>query len=113
MAEYRDEMHAALAEALGLSVEDFEAKLASGETVWQIAEAQGVSAETLQAAMQAARADILKQAVADGVLTQEQADAMLSHMSARGGWGMMGRGMMGRGNGQRGGLGGNCPFANE
>jgi hypothetical protein len=116
MAEYQDEMHAAIAEELGLSVEEFETALASGQTVWQIAETQGISVETLQAAMLAARTDILAQAVADGVLTQAQADAMLAHMSARttqgGGWGM-GRGMMGRGTGQRGGYAGNCPYATE
>lgn len=112
MAQYRDEMHTAIAEALGLSVEEFDAARASGQTVWQIAETQGVSIETLQAAMQAAHADILEQAVADGTLTQEQADAMLAHMNARtaqgGRWGMMGRG-----NGQQGGFAGNCPYANN
>lgn len=116
MAQYHDEMHAAIAKALGLSVEEFDAARASGQTAWQIAEAQGVSTEALQAAMQAARADVLEQAVADGVLTQQQADAMLSRTNARttqgGGWGM-GRGMMGRGNGQQGGYAGNCPYANE
>jgi hypothetical protein len=111
MAQYRDEMHAAIAKALGLSVEEFEAALASGQTVWQIAEAQGISAETLQAAMQTARADVLAQAVADGTLTQAQADAMLARTTQGGGQGM-GRGM-GRGNGQQGGYAGNCPYANN
>ncbi len=110
MAQYRDEMHAAIAKALGLSVEEFEAALASGQTVWQIAEAQGVSVEALQSAMQTAHADILAQAVADGTLTQEQADAMLARMNAHiaqgGRWGM------GRGNGPQGGNSGNCPWAN-
>lgn len=116
MAQYHDEMHAAIAKALGLSVEEFDAARSSGQTVWQIAEAQGVSVETLQAAIQTARADVLAQAVADGVLTQAQADAMLARMNARttqgGGWGM-GRGMMGRGNGQQGGYAGNCPYTNN
>jgi predicted DNA-binding protein (UPF0251 family) len=111
MAQYRDEMHAAIAKALGLSVEEFDAARASGQTVWQIAETQGVSVETLQAAMQTARANVLAQAVADGTLTQAQADTMLARMNARtaqgGGW------SMGRGNGQQGGYAGNCPYANN
>jgi len=111
MAQYQDEMHAAIAEALGLSVDEFEAALDSGQTVWQIAEAQGVSVEALQETMQAAHADILAQAVADGVLTQEQADAILNHV----GTGLMvggGRGMRG-GRGLRGGYDGGCPWDND
>jgi hypothetical protein len=111
MAEYQDEMHAAIAEALGLSVEEFDAALDSGQTVWQIAEAQGVSVETLQDAMQAAHADVLAQAVADGTLTQEQADAILSNIGtgfATGG----GRGVR-SGSGMRGSYDGNCPWDSD
>ena len=96
---------------MGLSVEEFEAAMDSGQTVWQIAEAQGVSVEALQDAMQAVHADILAQAVADGVLTQEQADAISNHVGA----GVMvggGRGMRG-GRGLRGGSDGGCPWDSD
>jgi hypothetical protein len=33
--------------------------------------------------LQAARAEMLQQAVADGIITQEQADRMLNHLSVR------------------------------
>jgi hypothetical protein len=77
MAEYRDEMHAAVAEALGLSVEELDEAMAEGQTMWQIAEEQGIDPEDIRDAMQAVREDIINQAVEDGVLTQEQADWML------------------------------------
>jgi hypothetical protein len=111
MAQYQDEIDAAIAKALGLSVEEFDAARASGQTVWQIAEAQGVSAETLQAAMQAAHSEILAQAVADGTLTQEQADGMLPHMNAGTAQGR-GRGMSG-GSGHQGEYSGDCPWDDD
>jgi len=100
MFQYRDQMHAAIAEALGISEADLEAKLADGQTMWQIAEEQGMSVEDLQETMQEAHNNALEQAVEDGVLTREQADWMQSHMASGGGYG----GMMG-------GYGGaNCPY---
>ena len=103
MAEYRDVIHARIAEALGMTLDEFNAALASGKTPYVIAQEKGVDYATVQAAMQAGMAEALKQAVADGKITQAQADAMLSHhaqMSARhanGGNPMAGcgRGMMG------------------
>ncbi len=80
MADYRDEMHAAVAEALGLSVEELDAAMAEGQTMWQIAEEQGVDPEAIRDAMQDAREEAINQAVADGVLTQEQADWMLGRI---------------------------------
>jgi hypothetical protein len=77
MADYHDEMHAAVAEALELSVEVLDAAMADGQMMWQIAEEQGIDPETIRDAMQAVREDIINQAVADGALTQEQADWML------------------------------------
>lgn len=96
-------MPAVLADALGLTVEEFHAARADGQTVAEIAAAQGVELADVVAAALAPRADALAQAVADGRITQEQADAMLAtmaeHMAAnfqnqegsnRGGCGMMG-----------------------
>ena len=75
---YRDEMKAAMAGALDLSVEEFEAAIAEGQTLPQIAEAQGVDMADVRSAMVATGQELLDQAVADGLLTQEQADRFLS-----------------------------------
>jgi hypothetical protein len=72
-------MHDALAQALGLTRDEFEAQLAAGETPWTIAVAQGLTVDEFAALMSAARAEALDAAVADGALTQEQADWMLAH----------------------------------
>ena len=79
LSDYEEEMQAALAEALGMSVAELDAALAAGQTMPQIIEAQGVDPETLHTAMQAALAEVVAQAVNDGVLTQEQADLILAH----------------------------------
>ncbi len=70
-----------LAEALGMSVEDFQTALAEGQTPQEIAQAQGVDWSDVEAAMQAEAEEHLQQAVDDGKLTQEQADAILERMA--------------------------------
>ncbi|RMF00169.1 MAG: hypothetical protein D6768_13405, partial [Chloroflexi bacterium] len=70
----RDTMDAALADALGISVDELRTQLDSGKTVRQIIEDSGVDPQTVRDAMDAARDAALDQAVADGKLTQEQAD---------------------------------------
>ena len=75
---------ASLAETLGLTPDELSAQLTAGQTLAQIAEAQGISQEQLTTAHQAAATEALKQAVADGVLTQAQADQMIARMSANG-----------------------------
>lgn len=52
---YHDQMHAAAAAALGISVTDLEAQLDAGKTIAQIAQERGVDLTTVQAAMKAAR----------------------------------------------------------
>jgi hypothetical protein len=102
-----DYMVAAFAEKLGVSVEVLEERLANGEHVGTIAFEQGLTVEEFQALMVDVRAQAVDQAVADGVLTQEQAD----WMKARSG-GMRG-GMRG---GMYGGFGGNfsdCPMYDQ
>jgi hypothetical protein len=76
-----DYMVNALAEAFGLQPEDIEAGHASGQTLWQIAQEKGISAEDFRALMTDARTKALNQAVADNVITREQADWMLSRMN--------------------------------
>lgn len=94
MGVMHDAMQAALAERLGMSVEELAALRAEGKTVYAIAQDQGMTDDEIRVLMSEARSAALAQLVEDGVLTQEQAD----WMSARGGR------MMG-GNGA-----GNCPM---
>jgi hypothetical protein len=83
---YHDLMVETFAQSLGLSVDQIQSRLESGESIWQIAASEGVSAEEFRDMMQQARETMLDQAVQDGNLTQEQADAMGS------GWHMGGFG---------------------
>jgi DNA-directed RNA polymerase specialized sigma24 family protein len=74
----REKIHAAVANALGISVEEFEAAQMEGKTLADLAEELGIDLEVVKAAMQNARSEVLHQAVDDGRITQEQADQMLS-----------------------------------
>ena len=119
------EMHAALADALGMSVAEFEAAIANGETLATLALAQGVDLADLQAVMDAIHADAAAQAVADGLVTQEQVDWMQSRRGGQarqggqagqggqgrmGGQGAAGTGMARGGQHGAGGNGGNCLY---
>lgn len=91
-------MHAALADALGLTVDELDAAHAEGKRLPEIAEEQGVAIEDVQAAMQAAWETAVNDALAAGTITQEQADMLIAHggrfamgsMGGRGGDGMRG-----------------------
>lgn len=69
-----DGMIAVYAQALGMTVEDLNARLTAGETVSQIAAEKGLTVEQFSAMMADARSQAIDQAVKDGTLTQEQAD---------------------------------------
>ena len=93
----------AMSEALGISADEFESRRTAGETAYQIALAEGISADKIPTLLSEARAKALDAAVADKVITQAQADWMKSRPAAMGlgncdgtGQGMRG-GMMGRG----------------
>jgi hypothetical protein len=88
-------MVSALAEKLGLKVEDINARLTAGETMYDIAIADGVKAEDFPALMLEVRSSALSAAVKDGVITQAQADWMNTRGFGRGGYGT-----------------GNCPMQN-
>ena len=75
----------AFAEKLGLKVEDINARLTAGETMYDIALADGVKAEDFSALMVEVRTIAMNAAVKDGVITQEQADWMSSRGFGRGG----------------------------
>lgn len=64
----------ALADALGIPLDEFLARQEAGETFAQMALDLGFAPEEIAGMMTAARAAALDQAVADGVLTQEEAD---------------------------------------
>lgn len=84
---------ALLAEALGMTVDELEAALSEGQTLSDLMSEKGISFSVLQTNMQAALEAALQRAVADGVVSQEQADAMLSGgMNFFGGHGHHGRG---------------------
>jgi hypothetical protein len=82
-----DYMLNAMAEAIGIPAADLEAWLENGETIYQIALDQGIAADDIPALMQAARSQAIAAALADGVITQAQADWMQAHSFGRGGHG--------------------------
>ncbi len=89
----------AMADALGITVEELEAAHENGE-VRELIEAQGLTQEEMQTAMQGIRERAVDAALADGVLTEEQAEQMKNRSgrgarSGRGGRG--GRGKSGQG----------------
>ena len=72
--DVRGQMKSALAEALGVTVEELEAAKENGQSIRDLAEANNVDRETLKAAKDEVMQEVLAQAVVDGVITQEQAD---------------------------------------
>jgi hypothetical protein len=80
-----DYMVKALAEALGMDAAKLESRLDGGETVYQIALAQGIAAEDIPALLTAAHDKALDSAVTAGVISQQQADWMKSRGFGRGG----------------------------
>jgi hypothetical protein len=77
-----DAMVAGFADALGLTVDEIDARLTAGETMYQIATSTGLTAEQWSDLVVQVRTEVINQAVADGTLTQTQADWMLEHMQA-------------------------------
>jgi hypothetical protein len=69
-----------VAEALGLEPEDFFTALRDGQTLVEIADAQGVELETVYEAMTTEADEHLSALVEAGTITQEQADAHLAWM---------------------------------
>ncbi len=71
-----------IAAALGIDVETLQSDLQGGQTIDDIATAQGVELSTITDAVVAARTTELTQAVTDGMLMQEQADAQILVLKA-------------------------------
>jgi len=101
-----DEMVAAFAQKLGITVDDLNARLANGETMAQIASSKGLTADQFSTLMSDARSQAIDQAVKDGKLTQGQAD----WMKPRGAGQMAGGGRGMRGNGQGRHANPDCPY---
>jgi hypothetical protein len=76
-----DYMIAAFAEAVDLTPAEVETRLEGGERMVEIATAQGITEEALPDLLTQVRTSALSAAVADGVITQAQADLMLEHMN--------------------------------
>ena len=127
-APIRDAVWQALADAFGLTTEELTAELESGKTLAEIAEANDIDRTELLALLQTVHEDALAQAVVDGTLTQEQADAILERisdnfelMTDRVGGGFNRMGTQGRmsgdsfnGRGAKGQLNnGDCPYGYE
>lgn len=66
------------AQALGLSVEELQAAREAGKTIPELIEEQGMTAAEARQAMQDAYKAAVEQAVKDGVITQAQADQILT-----------------------------------
>ncbi|MEM7027977.1 MAG: hypothetical protein AAF629_00185 [Chloroflexota bacterium] len=101
----REEMKSAVAEALGLSVEELEAAKEAGQSIRDLAEAQGIELSDIQEAKKAALTEAIEEAVSEGTITQAQADQMLERIE-NGNFGRGRRGSRGNGDGFRGGFGG-------
>lgn len=106
-----------VADLTGLSAEEVQAERAAGESVADIAEANGSSSEAVVSSALESRKALLDAKVADGTITQEQADLAYDRMTerltervstdeaGRPSWAGQGGGM-GGGRGGRGGQGG-------
>ncbi len=79
-----DVMSAAIADAFGLTVTELEAAHENGQNLWTLAEAQGLTQEEFQAKMFEVRESVFEQALADGLITQEQVDQMGSRQGQAG-----------------------------
>ncbi|PKQ19430.1 MAG: hypothetical protein CVT66_10155 [Actinobacteria bacterium HGW-Actinobacteria-6] len=109
-----------VAKLTGLSVEDVQAQRADGKSAADIAQANGVDADAVVSEALAIRKAALDARVADGTITQEQADVAYAQMSDRvaervttdetgaPSWAGGGRGSGGGGMGGRGAACGTC-----
>jgi len=76
-------LHDQAASLLGMSLTDLQAARQSGKSLAEIATDKGISRDTLVAGMVKAHKEALAARVADGTLTQAQADQTLASMKTR------------------------------
>ena len=77
-----DAMFDALASGLGITRADLDSRVARGESPAQIAASKGIRQADFAKILAEARKTAMDKAVADGYMTREQADWMLSHTLA-------------------------------
>lgn len=70
----------ALASALNMKPEDLQSQISAGKTPYQVAQEKGLSDAQIREVMEKTHDEALKQAVAAGAITQQQADWMDQHM---------------------------------
>jgi hypothetical protein len=112
LSEYESILDNALSKVLNLSVDEIQAARDSGTTWASLASQQGVALEDLQQAIADAHKTMVDEALADGEITQAQADAMSARIDEGPGFGfqshagqMAGGGMQGPAFGGRGAFG--------
>lgn len=110
LSEYSDILHEAIADALGITETAFEQAIEGGETPFSLAREYDVDFAQLHEVMIEARAEMIEQALADEVITEEQAEWLQSRpRGPRGGartWGRCdGSGREGKVPGWQGGPG--------
>jgi hypothetical protein len=86
-----------LSQALGIDPADLEAAREEGKSIPYLMGELGLEPEEFQAALQSAYEDALQQAVADGVITDSQAEQLQENGLGGRGLGMRGFGFHGRG----------------
>lgn len=84
--QMQQDMFARQAELLGISVDEVKDAWATGQNIFELAKAKGISEEDLKAKMQSMREAKMKEElqslVSAGVITQAQADSRLQHMQS-------------------------------
>jgi len=70
------------AQLLGITQEEFRTRIENGENPKDMLEAAGITREDIESAREESMRERLTQAVADGKLTQEEADAKIADMQA-------------------------------
>jgi hypothetical protein len=70
-----------IAQSLNLSPQEIEARHEAGESLWEIANAEGLSEEEIRGLMFSAHDTIIENAISEGWLTQSQAKWMDEHMN--------------------------------
>ncbi|MDI6907722.1 MAG: hypothetical protein QMC81_09625 [Thermoanaerobacterales bacterium] len=70
----------AVAEALGMTVDELQTELEQGKKLSEIAQEKGVTADELHKKMVEARIQAIQQAVKDGKISQDRADEMIQRL---------------------------------
>ena len=108
---YHGSLPAILADALGLSVDELFAALSNGQSIADLAAAQGLELGDLVQVLVAPRVERIQQAVEAGSLTQEQADELIAEMTEHMLWRLENLGL-GYGYGYGHGYGHGCGMMN-